>query len=256
MSRGQVVILEDDDWVARLLETGLAEHGYEVTICGEALAGFQRVCHTQPACIICDVTLPDFDGYWVVQQLRSASSGVSATPLLLLSAVDDEGAALRGLQVGADALMTKPFRVDEVIAQVDALVDMAGRVRTARAALADDPNAPTEALRGNIEEMSIVTVLTILEMERRSGELKLACDPMVATIDLGSGYPSGGTINGHKKELVGILRQVLGWKTGAFSFRVGPDAPAPQPKRTIAGMLVEAVLPPVPPGQLPGTRGG
>jgi two-component system OmpR family response regulator len=254
MSRGQVVILEDDDWVVRLLETGLAEHGYQVTTAGEALAGFQRICQIEPACIICDITLPDFDGYWLAHQLRSASSGVSATPLLLLSQVDDEGAALQGLQVGADALMSKPFRMTEVIAQVDALVDMAGRVRAARAAL-DHPKAPTEALRGNIEEMSIVTVLTILEMERRSGELKLACEPMVATIDLGSGYASGGTINGQKKELVVILRQVLGWKTGAFSFRVGPDAPAPKPKRTIAGMLVEAVLPPVPPGQLPGPRG-
>ena len=42
MSRGRVVILEDDEWVARLLETGLSEHGYQVTTAGEALAGFRR----------------------------------------------------------------------------------------------------------------------------------------------------------------------------------------------------------------------
>src|SRR5215470_1179657 len=59
MSRGQVVVLEDDDWVARLLETGLREHGYEVATVGEALGGFQRVCQLEPDCIVCDVTLPD-----------------------------------------------------------------------------------------------------------------------------------------------------------------------------------------------------
>ena len=172
MSRGQVVILEDDDWVARLLETGLREHGYDVTMAAEAVEGFQRVCQVEPDCIICDITLPDFDGYWVAQQVRGASAKVAATPLLFLGPIDDEGSALRGLQIGADALVTKPFRMDEVVAQVDALVEMAKRVQKARAAISQRPMAPAHALTGHIEEMSIVTVLTLLEMERRSGELR------------------------------------------------------------------------------------
>jgi CheY-like chemotaxis protein len=249
MSRGRVVILEDDDWVARLLETGLREHGYDVTTAAEALAGFQQVCQVETDCIICDVTLPDFDGYWVAQQVRSASAKVAATPLLFLGPMDDEGAALRGLQVGADALVTKPFRLDEVIAQVDALVDMAKRLQKTRASISQHPRPPAHALTGNIEEMSIVTVLTILEMERRSGELKLSSGPDAATIELRSGYASGGTLKGVKQELVPVLKQVLSWKTGVFSFVVGPDVPAPERKRTIAGMLVEAVLPPGNPGR-------
>src|SRR5262245_54927119 len=161
MSRGRVVILEDDDWVARLLETGLREHGYEVTTSAEALGGFQRVCQVEPDCIICDITLPDFDGYWVAQQVRTASATVAATPLLFLGPMDDEAAALKGLQVGADALVTKPFRMDEVIAQVDALVEMAKRLQKTRASISQRPIPPAHALSGNIEEMSIVTVLTI-----------------------------------------------------------------------------------------------
>ena len=249
MSRGQVVILEDDDWVARLLETGLREHGYDVILASEALEGFQRVCQVEPDCIICDITLPDFDGYWVAKQVRAASARVAATPLLFLGPMDDDGSALRGLQIGADALVTKPFRMDEVIAQVDALVEMAKRVQKARATISQRPSAPTHALTGNIEEMSIVTVLTLLEMERRSGELRLASGELAATIELRSGYASGGAMKGEPKDLVSVLREVLSWKTGVFSFALGPDVPAPERKRTIAGMLVEAVLPQGNPGR-------
>jgi DNA-binding response OmpR family regulator len=249
MSRGQVVVLEDDDWVARLLETGLREHGYEVTVAAEALGGFQQVCQAEPDCIVCDITLPDFDGYWVAQQVRSASAKVAATPLLFLGPMDDEASGLKGLQVGADALVTKPFRMDEVIAQVDALIEMAKRLQKTRATISQRPLPPAHALSGNIEEMSIVTVLTILEMERRSGELKLTSGPLAATIELRSGYASGGTLKGQAQPLVPVLREVLSWKTGVFSFAVGPDVPAPERKRTIAGMLVEAVLPPGNPGR-------
>src|SRR5262249_2088528 len=154
------VILEDDEWVARLLETGLREHGYEVATAVEALGGFQRVCQVEPDCIICDITLPDFDGYWVAQQVRAASAKVAGTPLLFLGPIDDESAALKGLQVGADALVTKPFWVDEVIAQVDALVDMAKRLQKTRASISQRPMPPADALAGKLEDMSIVTVLT------------------------------------------------------------------------------------------------
>jgi DNA-binding response OmpR family regulator len=254
MSKGQVVILEDDDWVARLLETGLREHGYDVTMAAEALEGFQRVCQVEPDCIVCDITLPDFDGYWVAKQVRGASAKVAATPLLFLGPIDDDGSALRGLQTGADALVTKPFRMDEVIAQVDALVEMAKRMRKARASISQRPMAPSDALSGNIEEMSIVTVLTLLEMERRSGELKLHSGALAATIELRSGYAAGGALGGAPKDLVAVLREVLSWKTGVFSFTVGADVPAPERKRTIAGMLVEAVLPPGNPGRPPPSK--
>jgi DNA-binding response OmpR family regulator len=249
MSRGQVVILEDDDWVARLLETGLTEHGYRVTAAREALEGFRTVCQIEPDCIVCDVTLPDFDGYWVAQQVRAAAPRIAATPLLFLGAIDDDRPSLQGLQLGADALVSKPFRMDEVIAQVDALVEMAKRLRAVRTARSEKPAAPTESLLGNIEEMSIVSVLTILEMERRSGELKIVRDASAATVELRSGYPAGGKLDGQSRDLVAVLREVLSWKKGMFSFRAGPDVPAPQPKRTIAGMLVEAVLPAGPPGR-------
>jgi hypothetical protein len=133
--------------------------------------------------------------------------------------------------------------MEEVIAQVDALLDLAKRVTTARASLSERPPPPSHTLSGNLEDMSIVTVLTLLEMERRSGELKLTDDAHVATIDLASGYATGGKLEGKPQELVSILREVLAWKAGLFSFNLGPDVPVPAKKRTIAGMLVEAVLP-------------
>jgi two-component system OmpR family response regulator len=243
MAKGRIVLLEDDDWVAELLSSGLRGRGYEVTAVGEALEGFRQICEREPDCIVCDVSLPDFDGYWVAHRVRAASSGVSTTPFLFLTHEGDDGSPLEGFHVGADVHMAKPFRLDEVIAQVDALVDMAKRLRATRASFLGHGSVPPEgeALRGNIDQMSVVTVLTLLEMERRSGELRVSVGSREARIQLGGGFALGGSLDGREQALVPILREVLKWKTGVFSFRVGPDAPPPASRRMIAGVLVEAV---------------
>jgi hypothetical protein len=103
---------------------------------------------------------------------------------------------LQGLQVGADALMSQPFRMNEVIARSRSLVDMAGAC--APLALRWTIEGPGRSPRGNIENVHR-DCSPSSRWSSAAGELKLACEPMVATIDLGSGYASGGTINGRRK---------------------------------------------------------
>ena len=122
MSLGSVLLIEDDEWVSRLLTTAIRDAGYTVVVCGTASAGLEAACSQAPDCIICDVDLPDKDGYWVARNVRTHPSRISVTPFLFLSGLDDEQSRLEGFHVGADVYMTKPFRVDEVVAQVGALV--------------------------------------------------------------------------------------------------------------------------------------
>jgi two-component system, OmpR family, response regulator len=243
MAKGRIVLLEDDDWVAQLLSGALREAGYEVTVLAEALAGFQAVCDQEPVCVVCDVTLPDFDGYWVAHRVRAESSKVSTTPFLFLANEGDDTSRLGAFHVGADVHMTKPFRLEEVVTEVDGLVDMGKGLRATREAFLDRSSVPpeAEALRGNIDQMSIVTVLTLLEMERRTGELKITSGPTEARIVLYAGFAVEGKLAGKTEELVPILREILKWKKGIFSFRVGAEALEPPSRRTISGVLVEAV---------------
>jgi two-component system OmpR family response regulator len=249
MSKGRVVVIENDDWIARLLEEGLNDAGYEVILSSEALEGFQKALERVPDCIICDVVLPDFDGYWVAHKVRADPSAISTTPFLFLTQADDEASPLEAFNVGADVQLTKPFRLDEVVAQVGALVEMAKRLRKARDSFLDKKAAPPlgEALRGDLAQMSLATVLALLEMERRSGQLQVTEGDAerkggsTATIDLASGFATGGTLGGASAGLLQILREILKWKSGLLTFHVGEEAPPPNPKRPIGAILMEAV---------------
>src|SRR6185295_9210532 len=107
-------------------------------------------------CIICDVDLPDNEGFAVARSVRMHPSRVSVTPFLFLSGLDDEQSRLEGFHVGADVYMTKPFRVDEVVAQVDALVQMATRLRARRDSMISIPPSDTStAVEGDLGQMSI-----------------------------------------------------------------------------------------------------
>jgi two-component system OmpR family response regulator len=251
MSKGRVVVIENDDWIARLLEEGLNDAGYEVVLSSEALEGFQKASEKLPDCIICDVALPDFDGYWVAHKVRADPSAISTTPFLFLTQADDEASPLEAFNVGADVQLTKPFRLDEVVAQVGALVEMAKRLRKKRDSFLDkQAQQPPlgEALRGDLAQMSLATVLALLEMERRSGRLQVSqgdgaggAAKSTATIDLASGFATGGTLGGASTGLLQILREILKWKSGLLTFHVGKEAPPPNPKRPIGAILMEAV---------------
>ncbi|HKQ68207.1 MAG TPA: response regulator [Polyangiaceae bacterium] len=247
MSKGRIVVIEGDDWIARLVEEGLNEAGYEVMLSSEALEGFEQVRASQPDCIICDVALPDFDGYWVAHKVRTDPSPMSTTPFLFLTNADDDTSPLHAFHVGADVQVQKPFRLDEVVAQVRALVEMAKRLRMARDSFLDKEGEKPpqgEALRGDLAQISVTTVLALLEMERRTGQLRVTQEGPEpsgeATIDLAGGFAVGSALSGAATPLLPTLREILKWKKGTIAFFAWPDAPARGPKKPIAAMLMEA----------------
>src|SRR5262245_14717641 len=157
---GLVLVIDDDEWVSRLLSAAIRDAGFDVVVCSTAQAGLDTAAAMGPDCIVCDVDLPDHDGYWVAQHVRTLSTRVSVTPFLFLSGLDDQESRLAGFHVGADVYMTKPFRVDEVVAQVGALVQMASRLRQRRDNLLSIPEpAEQTAIEGDLSHMSVATVL-------------------------------------------------------------------------------------------------
>ncbi|MRG92629.1 response regulator [Polyangium spumosum] len=244
MPRGLVLVIEDDEWVSSLLSGAIRDAGYDVIVCSTAQAGLDTACDREPDCIICDIDLPDNDGYWVARNVRTQPSRVSVTPFLFLSALDDQEARLEGFHVGADAYMTKPFRVDEVVAQVGALVQMAWRLRKRRDSLVSVPpssTTETTAIQGDLSQMSIATVLTVLELERRTGVVEVVSKKRKVQLDVASGFIVSGTIGGTSTDAITILRSILGWKVGRFSFVPQPDRPPSGNAQPIGHLLLEAV---------------
>jgi len=240
MSPGSVLVIDDDEWVGRLLAVALRESGYEVHISVSAVEGYEKAVEMVPDCIICDVDLPDVDGFWVARKIRMSPDKVSITPILFLSGLDDRDTRLQGFHVGADVYMTKPFRIDEVVAQVGALVQMASRLRQSRKTFLSIP--PTEAaMQGDLAQMSVATVLTLLDMERRSGKLEVSSKEQKAVLSIISGAIGSATLGAEPREPLELLRTLLTWNVGRFAFHPDSSEAAAPREASINALLMEAV---------------
>jgi len=243
VAKGRIVIIEQDEWESTLLAKFLAEAGYEVHVSGEARAGLDKVRELQPDCILCDVNLPDIDGFWVARRVRTEPSPVATAPFLFLTDADDSESRLQGLNVGADLYLTRPFRDEEVVAQVGALIDMANRLRKQRESFSSDGPVTSvgAAFQGDVAQMSVATVLTLLELERRSGHMKVSSElGRTAILELHEGALAGATLDDKPEEPTAVLRETLRWKKGRFTFR-NADVVHTGTRQTIGGVLIEAM---------------
>ncbi len=245
MPRGRVLIIEDDEWVSALLAKFLRDEDYLVDTAIEAQEGFQKACELLPDCIICDVSLPDIDGFWVARKVRTERSRLATTPFLFLSSADDTASRLQGLNVGADMYLTKPFRHQEVVAQVGALIDMADRLSEQRDSFMHGPvsSKSSPAFRGDLSQLSVSTVFTLLEMERRTGHLKVR-DESGRTLEfrLFEGGLVGVLDDDKPIDAIAAIREVVALKVGRLWFRPADVAdPGADTRKSIGMLLLEAV---------------
>lgn len=239
-----MLIIEADEWLAALLGKFLGDAGFQVDLATGAKQGFDKVRELTPDCILCDVNLPDIDGFWVARRVRTEPSAVASTPFLFLTDAEDTESRLQGLHVGADLYLTKPFRNDEVVAQVGALIEMANRLKKQRDRISSDGPASHRgsALQGDLAQVALSTVLTLLELERRSGRLKVAgADGRRGEVELADGKFVHAIVEGTEGEAKELLRELLRWKAGAFAFKPDPNAPAMgSARQSLTGLMLEA----------------
>jgi DNA-binding response OmpR family regulator len=119
----RILIIEDEREMARGLRDILEFEGYEVSTAESGKEGLQSVTRKEPDCIILDIMLPDLNGYQVCDQIRRLKY---TNPILMLTAKAQDYDKIRGLEVGADDYMTKPFSVGELLARVKALLRRRG----------------------------------------------------------------------------------------------------------------------------------
>jgi len=113
----RVLIIEDDESLAKGLKLNLKAEGYQVDWVDDGLKGLDRALATAPDIIILDLTLPGMPGLEVCRKLRQKDVRV---PILMLTAKGSEVDKVVGLEVGADDYMTKPFGLRELLARVKA----------------------------------------------------------------------------------------------------------------------------------------
>jgi DNA-binding response OmpR family regulator len=111
----RILVIEDDAKMAELLRRGLSREGHSVDVAGDGLKGLEKGQSLTFDAIVLDIMLPGLDGLSVARRLRSG--GVRA-PILMLTARDSVPDIVRGLDVGADDYLTKPFSFEVLAARL------------------------------------------------------------------------------------------------------------------------------------------
>jgi DNA-binding response OmpR family regulator len=122
----RVYIVEDSADIAELIRHYLERAGHETTVFGSGRDGLIAARRNPPDLVVLDVMLPGLDGMQVCQALRAEPS-TSRVPILMLTARGEEADRVRGLELGADDYVTKPFSPKELVARVGALLRRVGR---------------------------------------------------------------------------------------------------------------------------------
>jgi DNA-binding response OmpR family regulator len=120
----RILIVEDEHEMARGLRDVLEFEGYDVVTAGTGKEGLQLLTRKEPDCIILDLMLPDINGYQICEEIRRQKFN---TPIIMLTAKAQDYDKIRGLEVGADDYMTKPFSVGELLARVKAILRRTGQ---------------------------------------------------------------------------------------------------------------------------------
>src|SRR6476646_3723882 len=115
----KVLVVDDEQSILTLLQYNLQQSGYDVLTASDGDEGKNLALKENPDLIVLDLMLPKLDGLEVCKQLRQQKN---FTPVLMLTAKDDEFDKVLGLELGADDYMTKPFSPREVVARIKAIL--------------------------------------------------------------------------------------------------------------------------------------
>ncbi|NET31139.1 MAG: response regulator transcription factor [Cyanothece sp. SIO1E1] len=117
MTEYHILVVEDEEKLARFIELELSYEGYKVSVANDGLNGLMLARDAQPDLVILDWLMPGLTGLEVCRRLRATGSQV---PVILLTAKDDVTDRVAGLDAGADDYVVKPFSIEELLARVRA----------------------------------------------------------------------------------------------------------------------------------------
>ncbi|MCI0521595.1 MAG: response regulator transcription factor [Chloroflexi bacterium] len=142
MSEVNVLVIEDDDIVARTIDRSLRGNEFKVTVANSGVEGLKVARRMNPDLVILDVIMPGMDGYTVCREMR-ADPFLAETPILFLTAKIKDEDRITGFNAGADDYLCKPFNIDELVLRVRAILRRTNaRPRPAEAALDEGESLP------------------------------------------------------------------------------------------------------------------
>jgi two-component system KDP operon response regulator KdpE len=167
----QLLVVEDDERIRTALIRALRDRGHVVSSAGTALEGLRQAVDERPDLVVLDLGLPDLDGHELLRMLRA----VSAVPVIIATARDDDDSVVQALDAGADDYVLKPFQAGQLEARIRAVLRRAAGAADAAAApvtvgdLTVDPRSRRVTLSGAPVDLSPKEFDLLAHLAARAG---------------------------------------------------------------------------------------
>ena len=206
--RATVLVIDDSDSQRMAAIQCLRSSGFEVLSAVDGLEGLGTAIRARPDVILSDVNMPRMDGWKLLRMIR-ARPNLANTPLIFLTTQSDDVARLRGYRLGVDDFLAKPFQGAELVARVE---------RVLNRSRAQAGSGGNRALRGDLAQVALASVLSLAEMERRTGSLLLVREDETLTLLLREGAVVRIDLPARHADKQGIERffHALSWTQGQF----------------------------------------
>ena len=212
----RILIVDDEPWVRQMVRTMLERRGHTVHCCESAEQALETAPAFTPHLLITDVLMGGMDGWTLVRMLRSQPS-LNMMAVIFLTALNSEEDRILGFRLGADDYLAKPFRFEELDLRVERVLRTLERLRShVQTELVQVQNEGV-GLRGELEQLGASSLLTILEMERKSGVLVVR-GPTIGRIFLRDGQVVAAGVGHNETVGADAVYQILTWTQGSFEF--------------------------------------
>ncbi len=223
LARPDVLLMEADDLTAAHLTGVLRRAGYAVETCRDVEAGIARACATQPGCVVCDEESLGVPGATIALRARTNSPRGCLSPFVVLSAHEGRAAPPQTRAGSRDVWIQKPFSTEALIDRVATFCPRRAPGEGNDSSML--PPAGETAMNGDLALISLRAVLSMLEIEKRTGVLHVTSGDRTAKLSFRAGAAAQAKVLGRKMRGADAVPIVLAWEDGSFSFKtVDPTA--------------------------------
>jgi uncharacterized protein (TIGR02266 family) len=225
----KVLVVDDDEEYQEHAAEPFRLRGDQVRVARDGLEALAMCLKEPPEVILSDVQMPRMDGWQFLRVVRSRPT-VAQVPFVFLTTLASESERLHGYQMGVDDYLAKPYQSQELVARVDRIVARTERSKSDR-----------RSLRGDLDQVSLAAVMSLLELERKTGVL-LVVGERTARLFLRGGQPLRVEIDGASPALSQVDRAcaLIGWTAGQFEFALQDVADADELGLTLTELMLEA----------------
>jgi DNA-binding response OmpR family regulator len=222
----RIVVGDPQTRLLERLSTALDAAGFAVATATNGMEAISSCLSRTPDVVLVERDMPVVDGLHVLEEMGRHAE-LASVPVMMMSADAPDLVRLQAFQLGAADFIPKPFTVLEVI------------LRARRWARASQRDTERVVLRGALTDLGLPSLLTMFEQERKTGQLSITRDQLVAVID----FAEGKIVRARSSELDGdsrsVMMRLLGWKEGFFELSSSTPSGPSEIETSVTHLLLE-----------------